>query len=121
MKEISTYQACKILQQKQLANLAMNSVYWSTRFDYLTIYEYMLAHYPERQRGYRSEIANSLSFSKLGGGIWDLLTQQWCKTPSKQWNQPSTFNPNHMPQWIKANFILLPFILFFAIFFSHCT
>lgn len=67
VKEITTYQACKILQQKQLANLAMNSVYWSTRFDYLTIYEYMLAHYPERQRGYRSEIANSLSFSKLGG------------------------------------------------------
>lgn len=73
MKEISTYEACKRLQAAGLFDLAQNAEYWSVRADYLTIYEYILANYPDRPYGYQKATAKALSFKRLGGGYCDIL------------------------------------------------
>ena len=67
MKEISTYEACKRLQAAGLFGLVQNAEYWAVRADYLTIYEYILANYPDRPYGYQRETAKALSFKRLGG------------------------------------------------------
>ena len=78
MKKIRVYDYICLLREAGFwLGVSRSCEWWRTRADYLTVYEYILTHEPERRYGYMVRTADALSNKWLGGGRKRILDETY--------------------------------------------
>ena len=77
MKETQYDLICRLQRLGVWREVSCSCEWWRTRADYLTVYEYILTHEPERRRGFRTRVADALSNKRLGGGSVRILDENY--------------------------------------------